>query len=96
MEVTASYVNLLNVSVDDLSVVEIDLTAQCAAIRLELSEAHFRKEVLATSAGFEFSVGVCEKDTLAYKEVGNSIAVLVDRIQKDKAPGLQLNDNGMI
>ena len=73
MEVTASYANLLNVSADDLSVVEIDLTAQCAAIRLELSEAHFREEVLATSVGCEFSVDVCEKDTLAYKEEGKSI-----------------------
>ena len=41
--------------------------------------------MLAASAGFEFSVDVCERDTLAYKEAGNSIAVLVDRIQKDKA-----------
>ena len=44
-EVTKSYANLFNVSDDELRVVELDLTTQFAAIRLEFSEAHFREEV---------------------------------------------------
>ena len=70
---------------DELRVVEMDLTTQFAAIRLEFSEAHFREEVLASAAGFEFSADVCSRDTLAYKAAGNSVAVLVDNIQKSKA-----------
>jgi hypothetical protein len=41
LEVTESYANVLNVSADELKLVEIDLTAQFDAIRLEFSEAHF-------------------------------------------------------
>ena len=84
-EVTKSYANFLNVSADELKMVEIDLLAQFDAIRLEFSEAHFREEVLASAVGFSFSVDVCSRDTLAYKEAGNSVAVLVERMQKVKA-----------
>jgi hypothetical protein len=84
-EVTKSYANLLNVSDDELRVVEMDLTTQFAAIRLEFSEAHFREEVLASATGFEFSADVCSRDTLAYKTAGNSVAVLVDNIQRSNA-----------
>ena len=84
-EVTVSYANLLNVSADELRVVEMDLTAQFDAIRLEFSEAHFREEVLAAAAGFQFSADVCSRDTFAYNTAGNSVAVLVDQLQKSKA-----------
>jgi len=85
LEVTESYANLLNVSPEELKLVEMDLSAQFAEIRLEFSEVHFRQEVLASAAGFEFSEDVCSRDTLAYKQSGNSIASLVDGIQKSKA-----------
>ena len=80
LEVTQSYANLLNVSADELKWVEMDLSAQFGAIRLEFSEAHFREEVLTSAAGFEFSTDVVSRDTLAYKAAGSSVATLVDQM----------------
>jgi hypothetical protein len=85
LEVTESYANLLNVSPEELKLVEMDLSAQFAEIRLEFSEVHFRQEVLASAAGFESSDDGCSRDTLAYRQAGSSIATFVDGIQKSKA-----------
>jgi hypothetical protein len=44
LDVTESYANLLNVSPEELKLVELDLSSQFAEIRIEFSEVHLDKK----------------------------------------------------
>jgi hypothetical protein len=84
-DIVKAYANSMNVSANELSLSEMDLTQIFTDIRKEFSVECFREEVLADAAGFVIPEEMVTRDTKAYKEAGSSLEVLITRIQADKA-----------
>jgi acyl carrier protein len=84
-DIVKAYANSMNVSANELSLSEMDLTQIFTDIRKEFSVERFREEVLADAAGFVIPEEMVTRDTKAYKEAGSSLEVLITRIQADKA-----------
>ena len=84
-DVVGAYANSLNVSANQLELLDMDLTQVFADIRREFSVECFREEVLADAADFVFPEEVLSRDTDAYREAGSSLETLISRMQASKA-----------
>ena len=85
MDIVGAYANSLNVSANDLQLLDMDLTQVFTDIRREFSVECFREEVLAEAADFVFPEEVWSRDTNAYREADSSLETLITRMQASKA-----------
>ena len=84
-DVVASYANLLNVPVGQLSLWESDLREEFAAIRAEFSTLGFHERVLEKAKGFVAPTDFRTRDVELYRQHGSTLEVLAAWRRAEKA-----------